>query len=75
VNETRHVAWEVGVRLGQLSEFSLIISYVALDAKLLGQSAAYLIQAATIITFVVSSYWVVYCYPTPVALTERLRKD
>ncbi len=75
VHETQHVAWEVGVRLGQLSEFSLIIAYVALDTHLIGQSAAYLIQATTILTFIVSSYWVVYAYPTPVALTERLRKD
>ena len=75
VHETKHVAWEIGVRLGQLSEFSLIIAYVAMDSKLIGESATYLIEATTILTFIVSSYWVVYAYPTPVALTERLRKD
>lgn len=75
VNESKPVAWEVGVRLGQLSEFSLIIAYVALEKHLINSSAGYLIQATTIISFIVSSYWVVYRYPTPVALNERMRKD
>ncbi len=75
VHETRHVAWEVGGRLGQLSEFSLIIAYVALENQLISTPAAYLIEATTILTFVVSSYWVVYRYPTPMALTDKLRRD
>jgi Kef-type K+ transport system membrane component KefB len=75
VNETKQVSWEVGTRLAQISEFSLIIAYVGLDSKLLSQSAGYLIQAATILSFVVSSYWVVMRYPTPMALSDRLRRD
>jgi len=73
--ETKPVAWEVGVRLGQLSEFSLIIAYVALDDRLISESAGYLIEATTILTFIISSYWVVYRYPTPVGLNDKLRKD
>jgi Kef-type K+ transport system membrane component KefB len=75
VGEPKHVSWEVGWRLGQISEFSLIIAYVGLDTQLIGATAAYLIQAATIITFIVSSYYVVMRYPTPVATSDKLRRD
>ena len=75
VGEPKHVSWEVGVRLGQISEFSLIIAYVGLDTSLIGATAAYLIQAATIISFIVSSYYVVMKYPTPVATSDKLRRD
>lgn len=75
VGEPKHVSWEVGVRLGQISEFSLIIAYVGLDTSLIGPTAAYLIQAATIISFIVSSYYVVMKYPTPVATSDKLRRD
>ena len=75
VGETKQVAWEVGVRLGQISEFSLIIAYVALQNKLISDGASYLIQAATIISFIVSSYLVVLKYPTPMALSDRMRRD
>lgn len=75
VGEEKQVAWEVGVRLAQISEFSLIISYVALQTRVIGSAAAYLIQAATILSFMISSYLVVMKYPTPVALSDRLRRD
>ncbi len=75
VGETKHVAWEVGIRLAQISEFSLIIAYVGIDLKLISDSAAYLIETTTIITFMISSYWVVMRYPTPVAMSDRMRRD
>jgi len=75
VGETKQVSWEVGARLAQISEFSLIIAYVGVDSGLISNSAAYLIQAATIISFAVSSYWVVMKYPTPIAMSDRLRRD
>jgi Kef-type K+ transport system membrane component KefB len=75
LGEPKHVGWEVGTRLGQLSEFSLIIAYVGLDTQLIGSSAANFIEATTILTFVISSYWVVCRYSTPVALVDRLRRD
>lgn len=75
--EKKSVSWEVGVRLGQASEFSLLVAYLAAETKtaLIGESASFLIQAATILTFFVSSYWVVLRYPTPLALTESMRRD
>jgi len=41
VKEPKHVAWEVGVRLAQVSEFSLIIAFVGLSTHLIGGAAAY----------------------------------
>lgn len=73
--ETKTTSWEVGVRLGQISEFSLLIITLALEAKLISPGANYVVQAATMITFIVSSYWVVLRYPTPLAASDKLRRD
>lgn len=75
MGESKQVAWEVGIRLAQISEFSLIIAYVALANHLISDKAAYLIEATTILSFIVSSYWVVMQYPTPMAVSDRLRRD
>lgn len=74
-SEKPGLAWDVGFRLGQISEFSLLIAFVALEASLLSEKASLLIQATAIITFVVSSYIVVFNYPTPIAVREKLRRD
>ena len=66
---------EVGVRLGQVSEFSLMIAVLALNAGAIGSRASYLIQATTLITFIISSYIIMLNYPTPIAVSDRLRKD
>ena len=47
---------EVGVRLGQISEFSLLIAVLALEIGVISQKASYLIQLSTLLTFLVSSY-------------------
>ncbi|MCX2981354.1 cation:proton antiporter [Halieaceae bacterium IMCC14734] len=75
VSEKRTLAWDLGFRLGQMSEFSLLIAYMAAGSALISQQASSLIQAATIITFVLSSYIVVLNYPTPIAISDRLRRD
>lgn len=69
------VAKEVGLRLGQASEFSLLVASIALSTKMISEVAANLIQATTILTFIVSSYLVVLKYPTPIALSDKMRKD
>jgi len=66
---------EVGARIGQLSEFSLLISVLALEQGRIGSEASYLIQLATLLTFFASTYLVVFRYPTPIALTPELRRD
>ncbi len=73
--ETERLAGEIGVRLGQISEFSLLIAVVAANSLLISANVASLIKAATIVTFVVSSYWIVLRYPTPIALDPKLRRD
>lgn len=70
-----HRTWEMGVRLGQISEFSLLVAYVAFNGQVIGDKAYFLIQASTLLTFVVSSYWVVMRYPTPLGFSEKLRRD
>jgi len=71
------VSQEIGYRLGQSSEFSLLIAYLASSdiPQIFGQRANYLIQAVTLITFIVSSYLVVLHYPTPVAFSEKMRRE
>lgn len=73
--EKKNVSKEVGIRLGQGSEFSLLVASIALSTKLISDAASNLIQATTILTFIVSSYLVVLKYPTPIALSEKMRKD
>lgn len=75
VAESSNLAWESGWRLGQLSEFSLLITFLALESARIGSEAVYMIQLATLITFVASSTLVVLRFPTPVAAIERLRRD
>jgi Kef-type K+ transport system membrane component KefB len=75
VSEKRVLAWDLGFRLGQASEFSLLIAYVAVGAALISEEASLLIQATTIITLLASSYIVVLNYPTPIAISDRLRRD
>ena len=75
VSEKRTLAWDLGFRLGQASEFSLLIAYVAIGSTLISEQASLLIQATTIITLLASSYIVVLNYPTPIAISDRLRRD
>lgn len=75
VSETNKLGWETGFRLGQMSEFSLLVVFVALQSALIDPSTVYFVQLATLITFVGSSYSIVLRYPTPVAVSERLRRD
>ena len=73
--EVKTVSWEIGVRLGQMSEFSLLVIYMALETKLLSPLTTYMAEAAVILTFIVSCYWTVMRYPTPLAATDSLRRD
>ena len=70
--ETR---WEVGFRLGQTSEFSILLATLALTTGLISESAAMLIQATAIVTFITSSYLVVWFFKSPIAIKDHLRHD
>ncbi|HCH20083.1 MAG TPA: sodium:proton antiporter [Cellvibrionales bacterium] len=75
MDEHRDLAWSVGFRLGQNSEFSLLIAYVATSALLIGDDASHLIQATAILTFILSTYIVIFNFPTPIAPNDKLRRD
>lgn len=74
-SETESLAWDIGFRLGQNSEFSLMIAYLAFSSGLIGTHSSHLIQAVAIITFLVSSYIVVFNFPSPIAINDKLRRD
>jgi predicted Kef-type K+ transport protein len=75
LEEPAPLSLEIGFRLGQISEFSLLIAVVALSTGAISDKASYVIQAATIMTFMASSYYIVLKYPTPIAVSDRLRRD
>jgi Kef-type K+ transport system membrane component KefB len=75
IGEDKDFSMELGVRLGQGSEFSLLIAYSAVASGLIDLRASYLIQMVVIITFVLSTYWVVYRYRTPISGTAKNRMD
>lgn len=75
LSEKPALAWDVGFRLGQISEFSLLIAFLSVSLGLIGKEAAHVIEATAILSFVISSYIVVFNYPNPIAVSEHLRRD
>jgi Kef-type K+ transport system membrane component KefB len=75
IKEDNSMAWEVGFRLGQTSEFSLLIAYVAAGSSMIGIEASHIIQATAILTFLLSSYVVLLNFPSPIAIKDKLRRD
>ncbi|MCZ6488611.1 MAG: cation:proton antiporter [Gammaproteobacteria bacterium] len=75
IGETSKNSAELGARLGQASEFSLLIAFSALASGLIEERSSYLIQLVVVLTFVVSTYWVVNRYPTPISYKKGQRKD
>lgn len=74
-SEQPKFAWDVGFRLGQISEFSLLVAFVAFKGSLISEKASMLIQATAIITFLISSYIVIFGLPNPIAISDKLRRD
>ena len=75
IGEKKKTGWELGFRLGQLSEFSILIVFVAIASGVISNMVANFLLIATVLTFVGSSYLIVFRYPTPVAVSDRLRRD
>ena len=73
--EEKTKAREIGFRLGQGSEFSLLIIALAAQLGIAEELALDLIQTTMLITFMVSPYLIIAKYPTPVAIDDRLRRD
>ncbi len=75
VNEKPALAKELGIRLGQGSEFSLLVAYSATASGLISLHASYLIQMVVILTFVLSTYWVVLELQSPISFRRGQRRD
>ncbi len=73
--EKKHISREVGFRLGQISEFSLLIAVLAVQSRFISEITSNMIQLATLITFIISSFIIVRSYPTPIAVRDKLRRD
>jgi Kef-type K+ transport system membrane component KefB len=74
-DETSGRSTEISLRLGQMSEFSLLLAVMATELAVIRAEVSYLIQIATLVSFVFSSYYIVATYPTPIALNDKLRRD
>ncbi|MBN2029617.1 cation:proton antiporter [bacterium] len=66
---------ETGIRLGQASEFSLVIAVAASGSGHLSEGMAQLIQIAAVLTMLVSSYIVILMYPSPIGVRPNLQRD
>ena len=71
--EEKTISWEVGFRLGQNSEFALLILYVA--AQQMSEQAALTVLGATVLTLLISSYIVVFNFKTPLSMSDKLHQD
>ncbi|MCY4656168.1 MAG: cation:proton antiporter [Gammaproteobacteria bacterium] len=71
--ESRQISKEVGFRLGQCSEFSLLILFIA--QAYMSAEATHVLLGAVVLTIIVSTYGVVFQYKSPMAAFDRLRVD
>lgn len=71
--DDRAIGFELGCRLGQGSEFSVLVTQIANQHALIVGSAAVIVQATTMLSFMLSSYWVVRNYLTPNQAVQRNR--
>jgi Kef-type K+ transport system membrane component KefB len=73
--ESPQLSRELAVRLAQSSEFSLLVVFAALSVGVLSPEKGMVVQITTIVTFIISTYWTVLRYPTPISMTAALRED
>ena len=66
---------ELSARLSQASEFSLLLAYTAVANGLISEQGTTFIQIVTLTTFILSTYWIVSRYPTPISNVNTLRQD
>ncbi len=67
-------AQQAGLRLGQSSEFALILATFAAQTGVLAERASQFVQLVTLITLIASSYIVVFRLPTPLG-RKGLQQD
>ena len=70
----RHVKrWAGSVAAASL--FLSTISVLELETGVLRSQAAHLLELATILSMMVSMYLIVWRYPTPIAISDELRRN
>ena len=75
MGEDEKFSSEISVRLGQASEFAMVIALAASQANQLSAGMSQLIQLTTVLTMLISSYIVIMKYPTPIGVHARLQRD
>ncbi|MBC8453812.1 cation:proton antiporter [PVC group bacterium] len=75
MGEEKGFAGEISFRLGQASEFALIVAVTASKSGRLSDTVSQLIQLTTILTMIASSYIVVFRFPTPIGTNRKLKRD
>lgn len=74
-NEEVGISREIGYRLGQTGEFSLLVVHLAAGTVLISESASLILTSATVASLCISTYIVVRRFPNPIAIDPRLRRD
>jgi len=75
VGEPEAFAHETGARLAQASEFSLILVLAEYRAGILSEAGFQLVQLVTFFSLILSSYFVVARFPSPLATNPKLKQD
>lgn len=73
--ENSDTARELGTRLGQGSEFSLLVVVSALADNLISERTLNMVQFTVIATFMISTYMVMRRYATPISVDAKHRRD
>ncbi len=73
--ENKDTSKEIGIRLGQGSEFSLLVVATAVADKLISDEMANLVEFTVIVTFFISTYFVMKNYSTPISIDAKHRRD
>ena len=73
--EPKSLSKEIGLRLGQMSEFSLLVAALAALNGIISEQATALITTTTLLTLVASSHLIVSRVPNPIATDPKLRRD
>ncbi|MBU0678240.1 MAG: cation:proton antiporter [Verrucomicrobia bacterium] len=73
--EPSRLSSELAARLAQSSEFSLLVAFSAVSIGVLSDDNAMVIQVSTIVSFIISTYWVVLKHPTTISASSKLRQN
>jgi Kef-type K+ transport system membrane component KefB len=75
LGEKKETSKELGLRLGQSSEFALLLAATASTAGAISNKMESLISFIVIASFVVSTYFVMANYSTPISVDAKNRRD